>query len=66
MERRESGLYVFSKNHYARERIVELPNGKKAVVRTDDSGTVDQIEEDDRLHAVVRPKTQVIKIRRQQ
>lgn len=72
MDRTDSGLFVakpfdfFFRRHKATQRIVTLPNGKRVNVSLDDSRTVQQIEEDDRLHAVVRPRTTIIKIRRQQ
>jgi hypothetical protein len=62
--KRESGLLLFSPQYKKREKIVTLPNGKRALVTVDDSGTVAHLEEDDRLHATVRPRTTVIKIRR--
>lgn len=70
MNKRESGLYVANSFDFlvrkfkASERVVTLPNGQKVRVSIDDSRTVAQIEEDERLHAVVRPRTQTIKIRR--
>ena len=39
----------------AGERILYLPNGTAVKVTTDDSGVATQIEEDEALHAVVRP-----------
>lgn len=71
MQQRDSGLFVANpfdflvRKHTRRERVVTLPDGRRVRVSVDDSGTVKQIEEDDRLHAVVRPRTRVIKIRRQ-
>lgn len=41
----------------AAERVLVLPNGSRVRVSTDDSGTATQIEEDDALHAIVRPKS---------
>ena len=38
------------------ERILHLPNGHRVKVSVDDSGVATQIEEDDALHAIVRPK----------
>lgn len=46
------------------ERTVTLPSGERVRISVDDSGTVTQIEHNDTLDAVVRPKTTVIKIRR--
>lgn len=63
LEKRPSGLLVFSRNHKATERIIELPNGKRARLWIDDSGTVRQIEEDHRLHAAVRPNVVQYKLR---
>lgn len=39
----------------AADRSLILPNGVKVKVSTDDSGVATQIEEDEALHAVVRP-----------
>lgn len=50
--------------HHAVRRTVTLPDGTRALVTVDDSGTVKQIETADRLDAVVRPKTVTIKIRK--
>lgn len=47
----------------ATERTVTLPNGKRAKVTVDDSGTVTQIETDDRLDGIARPKTVTLQIR---
>jgi hypothetical protein len=63
VERRASGLLLLSPKHRATERIVTLPNGKRARVTVDDSGTVQHTETDDRLDALVRPRTTTIKIR---
>lgn len=46
-----------------REWIQQLPNGKRVRVTVDDSGTVTQVEHDDRLDAIVRPATVTIQIR---
>jgi hypothetical protein len=66
-ERTDSGLYVVHGLNFlkyrAKKRTVTLPNGKRALVTVDDSGTVTQIERDEGLDAVVRPKTVTIKIR---
>lgn len=40
-----------------REKTVTLPNGERAKVWVDDSGTVTQIETAERLDGIVRPKT---------
>ena len=39
----------------AGERVLYLPNGQHVKVSTDDSGIATQVEEDEKLHAVVRP-----------
>lgn len=49
--------------HRATSRTMTLPDGTRALVTVDDSGTVTQIESSDRLDAVVRPKTVRIQIR---
>lgn len=41
----------------AGEKVIHLPNGQTVKVTTDDSGVATQVEEDDRLHAIVRPHT---------
>jgi hypothetical protein len=41
----------------AGERIIHLPNGHQVKVTTDDSGIATQVEENDALHAIVRPHT---------
>ncbi len=41
--------------HTAGEHVLYLPNGQTVKVSTDDSGVATQVEETDRLHAVVRP-----------
>lgn len=68
VERRDSGLVVPRApsllKHRPRSRTVTLPNGKRALVTMDDSGTVTQIETAERLDAIVRPKTVTIQIRR--
>lgn len=48
--------------HGPGERVLHLPNGRTVKVTVDDSGVATQVEEDDRLHAVVRPQTLVKKI----
>lgn len=59
----KSGLLLLSPKFKAQEKVVTLPNGKRVRVHIDDSGTVRHIEENDRLHATVRPRTTVVKIR---
>lgn len=66
--RRPSGLWVpghglnFQENRGTR-RTRDLPNGQRALITIDDSGTVMQIlrsrrlSDDERLDAVVRPRT---------
>lgn len=51
--------------HQAKERTVTLPSGERVRITVDDSGTVTQIEHNDTLDAVVRPKTTVVKIRKE-
>lgn len=63
-----SGLWtpptgVAQLKHRAKKCTVTLPNGERALVTVDDSGTVTQIEHGEVLDAVVRPKTVTIKIR---
>ena len=48
--------------HKPGERILHLPNGSTVKVSVDDSGISTQVEEDDHLHAIVRPKTFTQKI----
>jgi len=43
--------------HQPNEKRIVLPNGATIRVSVDDSGCATQIEENDRLHAVARPKT---------
>lgn len=50
--------------HHATSKTVTLPNGKRAKVTIDDSGTVTQVECGDRLDAIVRPRTVRIQIKR--
>lgn len=46
------------------EKLVVLPDGTRAKVTLDDSGTVRQTETDERMDALVMPKPVVIKIHR--
>jgi hypothetical protein len=39
------------------EKVIYLPNGVGVKVTTDASGTATQVEEDESLHAIVRPKS---------
>lgn len=48
--------------HGPNEKILHLPNGAVVKVSIDDSGVATQVEEDDHLHAIVRPKTMHYKI----
>lgn len=50
------------KVHAPGEKVLYLPNGKTVKVTVDDSGVVTQVEEDEHLHAIVRPPTFVQKI----
>lgn len=50
--------------HHAQKKTVTLPNGDRALVTVDDSGTVTQVESGDRLDAIVRPKAVRIQIRK--
>lgn len=50
--------------HTPGERVLHLPNGQTVKVTVDDSGHATQIEEDDALHAIARPATHVVKMRR--
>ena len=50
--------------HHATKRTVTLPNGERALVTVDDSGTVTQVEHGEHLDAIVRPKTVRIQIRK--
>jgi len=67
VERRDSGVFVahgFNFLKYrAKKKTVTLPDGRRALVTVDDSGTVTHIETDNQLDAVVRPKTVRIQIR---
>lgn len=47
----------------AKKKTVTLPDGRRALITVDDSGTVQHTETDDRLDAIVRPKTVRIQIR---
>lgn len=56
--------------HRATRKTVTLPSGERALVTVDDSGTVTQIlrshrmEADEKLDAIVRPKTVTIHVRK--
>lgn len=60
MRRTASGLYVARAvpnflRFRAKKRTVTLPNGERALVTIDDSGTVRHVEHGDHLDATVRP-----------
>lgn len=60
MDRTSSGLYVARAapaflRFRAKTRTVTLPNGERAKVTIDDSGTVRHVEHGDHLDATVRP-----------
>ena len=62
MMRTRSGLYIARGvpnilRFRARTRTVTLPNGERAKVTIDDSGTVRHVEHGDHLDATVRPGT---------
>jgi hypothetical protein len=42
--------------HTKGERILHLSNGQTVRVSVDDSGVATQVEEDEALHAIVRPR----------
>jgi len=44
------------------EKMIVLPNGHTVRVSRDASGCATQIEENDRLHGVARPRTHVLKL----
>lgn len=46
-----------------RQKTVTLPDGRRALITIDDSGTVKQTETDEQLDALVRPKSVTIKVR---
>jgi hypothetical protein len=50
--------------HQATEKRIILPNGAAIRVSVDDSGVATQIEENERLHAVVRPNTLRLSVRK--
>jgi hypothetical protein len=62
MNRTKSGLYVARSvpnilRFRARTKTVTLPNGERAKVTIDDSGTVRHVEHGDHIDATVRPNT---------
>lgn len=74
MQQRPSGLWVPPAfnfwEHRKSKRTATLPSGERALITVDDSGTVMQIlrslrmQADEKLDAVVRPKTVRLRIRR--
>lgn len=50
--------------HQDTEQRIHLPNGATIRVSVDASGTATQIEENERLHAVVRPDTVRFQLRK--
>lgn len=75
VQQRPSGLWVpgngvsFKENRNTK-RTRTLPSGERALITIDDSGTVMQVlrarrlSDDERLDAIVRPKTVRLRIRR--
>jgi hypothetical protein len=67
MRRTPSGLFIASTfnvvRYRARKRTVTLPNGERALVTIDDSGTVRHVEHGDVLDATVRPATIRLELR---
>jgi hypothetical protein len=62
MNRTPSGLYIARVapsflRFRAKTRTITLPNGERAKVTIDDSGTVRHVEHGDHLDATVRPNT---------
>lgn len=53
---------MWVKKFYEREKVVTLPNGKRARIHIDDSGTVKHTETDDTLDATVRPRALQVRI----
>lgn len=66
MAESSKGLYVATAADLLRfravTRTVTLPNGERAKVTIDDSGTVRHIERNEGIDAVVRPKTIRLKL----
>ncbi len=52
------------RRHVETDEIIELPDGRRARRWIDDSRTVTQIEHNDTLDAIVRPRTVTIKFGR--
>lgn len=65
--RRETKVFAGGRGmtvHRPGERVLHLPNGATVKVTVDDSGVATQVEEDEHLHAIVRPPTFHYKIGR--
>lgn len=59
-QRKEKSIHAGNrmiKVHEKNDRILYLPNGASVKVSVDDSGIVTQVEEEENLHAIVRPLT---------
>ena len=67
MERTKSGLWIANTFNIlrfrAKEKTVTLPDGRRAKITVDDSGTVKHTETDEQLDCLVRPKTIRLEIR---
>jgi hypothetical protein len=64
-ERRQKMVHAGGRGmrvHTAGERVIYLPNGHAVKVSVDDSGIATQVEEDEALHAIVRPHPIVRKL----
>lgn len=70
MKRTESGLWLAPNFSFLkmrkRSKTVTLPNGERAKITIDDSGTVKQVEHGDHLDGYVRPATIHYKLRQHQ
>ena len=68
LPRTKSGLWIARSfnvlKHRKREKTVTLPNGKRAKVTWDDSGTVKHTETDEQLDCLVRPRSVKLALRR--
>lgn len=65
-ERRERFTHAGGRGirtHTTGEKVLHLPNGETVKVTTCDADSTTHIEEDDRLHAVVRPQPATYKAR---
>jgi hypothetical protein len=67
MRRTESGLFIARTFSFLKFRgvtkTITLPNGERAKVTVDDSGTVRHVEHGDVLDATVRPASIRLKVR---